>query len=72
MKPEPLISYAMNGEPLTLNQGFPVRLVMPGWYGVANVKWLAEVHLQEDRFLGNYPELQLVRDTARRGRHRQG
>jgi len=54
MKPEPLIAYAMNGEPLTLNQGFPVRLVMPGWYGVANVKWLAEVHLQEDRYLGNY------------------
>ncbi len=27
---------------------------MPGWYGVANVKWLAEVHLQEDRYLGNY------------------
>jgi DMSO/TMAO reductase YedYZ molybdopterin-dependent catalytic subunit len=54
MKPEPLIAYALNGEPLTLNQGFPVRLIMPGWYGVANVKWLAEVHLQEDRFLGNY------------------
>ena len=44
----------MNGDPLTLNQGFPVRLVMPGWYGVANVKWLSEVHLQEDRYLGNY------------------
>ena len=54
MKPEPLLAYAMNGEPLTLNQGFPVRLIMPGWYGVANVKWLAEVHLQEDRYLGNY------------------
>jgi DMSO/TMAO reductase YedYZ molybdopterin-dependent catalytic subunit len=54
MKPEPLIAYAMNGDPLTLNQGFPVRLMMPGWYGVANVKWLSEVHLQEDRYLGNY------------------
>src|SRR5258708_17130602 len=54
LKPEPLISYAMNGDPLTPNQGFPVRLVMPGWYGVANVKWLSEVHLQEDRYLGNY------------------
>ena len=54
MKPEPLIAYAMNGEPLTLNQGFPVRLIMPGWYGVANVKWLAEVHLQDDRYMGNY------------------
>src|SRR5579863_6315977 len=54
MKPEPMLAYAMNGDPLTLNQGFPVRLIMPGWYGVANVKWLSEVHLQEDRFLGNY------------------
>lgn len=54
MKPEPLIAYALNGDPLTLNQGFPVRLIMPGWYGVANVKWLAEVHLQEDRYLGNF------------------
>jgi len=54
MKPEPLLAYALNGEPLTREQGFPVRLIMPGWYGVANVKWLAEVHLQEDRYLGNY------------------
>lgn len=54
MKPEPFVAYAMNGEPLTLNQGFPLRLIMPGWYGVANVKWLAEVHLQEDRYLGNF------------------
>jgi DMSO/TMAO reductase YedYZ molybdopterin-dependent catalytic subunit len=54
MKPEPLIAYALNGEALTREQGFPVRLIMPGWYGVANVKWLAEVHLQEERYLGNY------------------
>lgn len=54
MKPEPMLAYLLNGDPLTLNQGFPVRLIMPGWYGVANVKWLSEVHLQEDRYLGNY------------------
>ncbi len=54
MKREPMLAYALNGDPLTLNQGFPVRLIMPGWYGVANVKWLSQVHLQEDRFLGNY------------------
>lgn len=54
MKPDPLLAYALNGDPLTREQGFPVRLIMPGWYGVANVKWLAEVHLQEDRYLGNY------------------
>ena len=54
MKPEPLLAYALNGDPLTPEQGFPVRLIMPGWYGVANVKWVSEVHLQEDRYLGNY------------------
>lgn len=54
MKPEPLIAYALNGDPLTREQGFPVRLVVPGWYGVANVKWLSEIHLQEDRFVGNF------------------
>lgn len=54
MKPEPLVAYALNGAPLRLEQGFPVRLIMPGWYGMANVKWLAEIHLQEDRFLGNF------------------
>ena len=53
-KPEPLLVYALNGQPLTKDSGFPVRLVMPGWYGVANVKWLSEIHLQEGRFLGNY------------------
>jgi hypothetical protein len=54
MKPEPLVAYLLNGEPLCREQGFPVRLIMPGWYGMANVKWLAEIHLQEDRYLGNF------------------
>ncbi|HEX6894706.1 MAG TPA: molybdopterin-dependent oxidoreductase, partial [Bryobacteraceae bacterium] len=54
MKPEPFLAYALNGEPLTRGQGFPVRVIMPGWYGVCNVKWLSEIHLQEDRYLGNY------------------
>jgi DMSO/TMAO reductase YedYZ molybdopterin-dependent catalytic subunit len=54
MKPEPLLAYSLNGDPLTKQQGFPLRLLMPGWYGVANVKWLSEIHVQEDRYLGNY------------------
>jgi DMSO/TMAO reductase YedYZ molybdopterin-dependent catalytic subunit len=54
MKPDPLLAYALNGQPLTRDQGFPVRLIMPGWYGVSNVKWLSEIHLQEDRYLGNF------------------
>jgi DMSO/TMAO reductase YedYZ molybdopterin-dependent catalytic subunit len=54
LKPEPLLAWALNNEPLTLPQGAPLRVIMPGWYGVANVKWLSEIHLQEDRYLGNY------------------
>jgi DMSO/TMAO reductase YedYZ molybdopterin-dependent catalytic subunit len=54
MKPEPLLAWALNGQPLGRDHGFPIRVVMPGWYGVANVKWLSEIRLQENRFLGNY------------------
>jgi DMSO/TMAO reductase YedYZ molybdopterin-dependent catalytic subunit len=54
MKAEPILAYSLNGQPLSRDHGFPLRVVMPGWYGVANVKWLAEIHLQEGRFLGNY------------------
>ena len=51
---EPLLAYSMNGEPLTKHQGFPLRLILPGYYGVANVKWLSEIHAQEDLYLGKY------------------
>jgi DMSO/TMAO reductase YedYZ molybdopterin-dependent catalytic subunit len=52
--PEILLAYAMNGEPLTVHQGAPLRLVVPGWYGVANVKWLSQIHAQEDQYLGKF------------------
>jgi DMSO/TMAO reductase YedYZ molybdopterin-dependent catalytic subunit len=54
IKPEPMLAWALNGEPLTVPQGAPLRVILPGWYGVANVKWLSEIHLQEDRYVGNY------------------
>jgi DMSO/TMAO reductase YedYZ molybdopterin-dependent catalytic subunit len=54
MSAEPMLAYALNGEPLTKHQGSPLRLLVPGWYGVANVKWLSHIHLQEDQYLGKY------------------
>ena len=54
MSAEPLLAYALNGEPLTRHQGSPLRLLVPGWYGVANVKWLSQIHVQEDAYLGKY------------------
>jgi DMSO/TMAO reductase YedYZ molybdopterin-dependent catalytic subunit len=54
MSAEPFLAFALNGEPLTRHQGFPLRLIVPGWYGVANVKWLSHIHVQEDPYLGKY------------------
>jgi DMSO/TMAO reductase YedYZ molybdopterin-dependent catalytic subunit len=54
MSPEPFLAYALNGEPLTRHQGSPLRLIVPGWYGAPNVKWLAQIHVQEDQYLGKF------------------
>jgi len=51
---EPLLAYALNDAPLTKEQGAPVRLVVPGWYGVSNVKWLTHIRAQAERFLGKW------------------
>lgn len=51
---EPLLAYALNGEPLSVHQGRPLRLLVPGWYGAPNVKWLSDIHVQEDQYLGDY------------------
>jgi DMSO/TMAO reductase YedYZ molybdopterin-dependent catalytic subunit len=54
MSPEPFLAYALNGDPLTRHQGAPLRLIVPGWYGVANVKWLSQIHVQEEEYLGKF------------------
>jgi sulfane dehydrogenase subunit SoxC len=47
-----LLAYEMNGEPLPPQHGFPLRLVVPGWYGMTNVKWLARITLLEEPYSG--------------------
>ncbi len=49
-----LLAYAMNGEPLPIQHGYPVRLVVPSWYAVASVKWLTEIELIDRPFIGHY------------------
>ena len=51
---EPLLAYSLNGEALSAHQGRPLRLLVPGWYGAPNVKFLSEIHVQEDQYLGKY------------------
>jgi DMSO/TMAO reductase YedYZ molybdopterin-dependent catalytic subunit len=54
MSAEPFLAWALNGQPLTKHQGAPLRLLVPGWYGVANVKWLSEIHPQAENYVGKY------------------
>jgi DMSO/TMAO reductase YedYZ molybdopterin-dependent catalytic subunit len=49
-----LLCYEMNGEPLPREHGFPVRLIAPGWYGVANVKWLTRIEVTDHRYTGQF------------------
>lgn len=52
MRPEVLLAYEMNGEPLQPQHGFPLRLVVPGWYGMASVKWLTSIEAVSEPFDG--------------------
>ncbi len=57
---EVLLAYAMNGQPLPPQHGFPLRLVVPGWYGMTSVKWLERITLLDEPF-GGYQQAQSYR-----------
>ena len=52
LKAGAVLAYEMNGGPIPPQHGFPLRLVVPGWYGMTNVKWLTEISLVEEPFEG--------------------
>ena len=54
LSPDNLLAYEMNGEPLPNLNGYPVRLIAPGWYGVANVKWLTRIEVLDRRYQGHF------------------
>jgi anti-anti-sigma factor len=51
---EALLAYAMNGETLPIQHGYPLRVIVPGWYAVASVKWLTEIDVITGLFSGHY------------------
>jgi DMSO/TMAO reductase YedYZ molybdopterin-dependent catalytic subunit len=59
----------MNGEPLPEKNGFPIRLIAPGWYGVANVKWLTRIEVRNQRHAGNFMarDYVTIREEPRNG-----
>jgi DMSO/TMAO reductase YedYZ molybdopterin-dependent catalytic subunit len=52
LRPETLLVWAMNGAPLPPQHGAPLRLVVPGWYGMAQVKWLTRIEVSTEPFTG--------------------
>jgi DMSO/TMAO reductase YedYZ molybdopterin-dependent catalytic subunit len=65
-----LLCYDMNGAPLPREHGFPLRLIAPGWYGVANVKWLTRIEVIDQRYAGRFMarDYVTIRETTRDGR----
>ena len=51
-RPEIMLAYAMNGRPLEPQHGFPLRLLVPGWYGMTSVKWLTRIEAVTRPFEG--------------------
>jgi DMSO/TMAO reductase YedYZ molybdopterin-dependent catalytic subunit len=52
LRDEVLLAYELNGSPLPPQHGFPLRLLVPGWYGMTNVKWLERIELLDRPFDG--------------------
>jgi DMSO/TMAO reductase YedYZ molybdopterin-dependent catalytic subunit len=54
LNPDVLLCYEMNGAPLPQANGFPLRLIVPGWYGIANVKWLERIEVWNTRLQNRF------------------
>jgi DMSO/TMAO reductase YedYZ molybdopterin-dependent catalytic subunit len=53
IKKDCILAYQRNGEPLTAEHGFPVRLIVPGWYGCNSVKWVDRMHVMDAMLQGD-------------------
>jgi DMSO/TMAO reductase YedYZ molybdopterin-dependent catalytic subunit len=64
-----LLCYEFNGEPLTREHGSPLRLVVPGWFGISWVKWLSRIEVLDRRYMSKYMAQEYV---TLRGEERAG
>jgi len=60
MHPDTMLVWEMNGQPLSAPHGYPLRLVVPGWYGMASVKWLQEITILTEPFSGFFQTKEYV------------
>jgi DMSO/TMAO reductase YedYZ molybdopterin-dependent catalytic subunit len=56
MEDDVMLAYLMNGEKLPKDHGYPVRLVVPGLYGIKNVKWITEIEVYNGDYLGYWQQ----------------
>jgi DMSO/TMAO reductase YedYZ molybdopterin-dependent catalytic subunit len=54
LNPEAMLAFSLNGQPLPAEQGFPIRLILPGWYGMTQIKWLGRIHVLDRRYEGQH------------------
>jgi DMSO/TMAO reductase YedYZ molybdopterin-dependent catalytic subunit len=54
LHPDTMLAFALNGQPIRPDQGYPVRLLVPGWYGMTQVKWLGRIELLDRRYEGQH------------------
>lgn len=54
LNPEAMLAFTLNGQPLPAEQGFPLRLILPGWYGMTQVKWLSRIEVIDRRYEGQH------------------
>ena len=54
LAPDTMLAFALNGQPIPAEQGFPVRLLVPGWYGMTQIKWLGRIEVLDRRYEGQH------------------
>ena len=72
LHPDTLLAFRMNGEVLDPIHGYPLRLFVPGWYGVASVKWLRRIEVVNQPFRGYFQSVKYTVQRHDRARRRNG
>ncbi|HLL85619.1 MAG TPA: molybdopterin-dependent oxidoreductase, partial [Longimicrobium sp.] len=62
LHPDTLLAFEMNGAPVPAEHGAPLRLVVPGWYGMASVKWVSRISVLTEPFAGWFQRDRYVMD----------
>jgi DMSO/TMAO reductase YedYZ molybdopterin-dependent catalytic subunit len=70
LRPEVMLVWEMNGKPLEPQHGYPLRLIVPGWFGISWVKWLKRIDVLDRRFMGKWMAREYV--TIRGEEHGPG